>query len=97
MFEQTDVETASTQVNRLCNELDITNADHIALYLNHWITSKDDISFVAVRIAEAAASILSKDEAWAALRSLESNPMEARSDVENSAVEKLDAIYRRPA
>lgn len=51
-FTQADIEAASQKVNRLSRELDVTNADHIAL----WLEANDPYdgdAWLAVQIIEA--------------------------------------------
>ena len=48
---------AEEEVERLSNKLDITNADHIALWLRaNW--SPDDLGWIACRIVEAHEAIV---------------------------------------
>lgn len=52
IFTPERIEAASAAVERYCAELDITNADHIALWLET-NTEEPRIGWLAVQIAEA--------------------------------------------
>lgn len=53
LFTPEAIEAASAETERLCRELDITNADHIALWLESWLEDDCSVAFLACRIIEA--------------------------------------------
>lgn len=56
-MQSDDMKTAAIEVERLCEELDITNADHIALWLEANMADSG-ISWLACRIVEAHEAVL---------------------------------------
>lgn len=60
LFTPEAIEAASAETERLSRELDITNADHIALWLESWLEDDCSVAFLACRIIEAHEAIASR-------------------------------------
>lgn len=58
LFTPEAIEAASAETERLCRELDITNADHIALWLESWLEDDCSVAFLACRIIEAHEAVV---------------------------------------